>query len=83
VNYDCRDRPEQRGADYHRRQPELQRQNAEGQQVERDRLDLKVRVNDVGDPQDDDCADDEFRVLCKCGHRGRSSWDCDEQKLGG
>jgi hypothetical protein len=73
VNYDGRERAEYHGADYHGGEPELQRQDVEGQQVERDHVDLKICVDDVGRPQDHDCADDEFRVLGKCGHRGRSS----------
>jgi hypothetical protein len=52
----------------------LQFQDVEGQQVEGDHLELEVCVNDVCYPQDHKRADDEFRVLGKCGHRGRSSW---------
>jgi len=73
VNHDCRDCAENRGADYHRRELELQFQDVEGQQVEGDHVGLKICVNDVRHPQDHDCADDEFRVLGKCGHRERSS----------
>jgi hypothetical protein len=73
MNHDCRDGAENRGADYHRRESELKFQHVERQQVERDHVDLEVCVNDVRHPQDHDCADDEFRVLKECGHRGRSS----------
>jgi hypothetical protein len=77
MNDDGGDRAENRGADYHGREPELQFQDVEGQQVERDHVDLKIGVDDVGHPQDHDCADDEFRVLHKCGHCGRPSWRCE------
>jgi hypothetical protein len=73
LNHDRRDRPEDRRADYHRRESELQFQDVEGQQVERHHVDLEIRVNDVRHPQDHDRADDEFRVLDECGHRERSS----------
>jgi hypothetical protein len=73
LNHHGRNRAEDRGADYHSREPELQFQNVEGQQVEGDHLDLKVCVNDVCHPQDHERADDELWVLGKCGHRGRSS----------
>jgi hypothetical protein len=81
VNYERRDGAENRGADYYRREPELQLQDVEGEQVKRDHVDLEVCVNDVRHPQDHDCADDEFRVLGKCGHRGRSSCGGDEKSL--
>jgi len=73
MNHHRRDGPENRGADYHRREPDLEFQYVERQQVKRDHLHLKVCVNDERHPQDHDRADDEFRVLGKCGHRGRSS----------
>jgi hypothetical protein len=69
LNHDRRDDPEYRGADQHRREPDLEFQYVERQQVKRDHLDLKVCVNDVRHPQDHDRADDEFRILKKCGHR--------------
>jgi hypothetical protein len=69
MNHDRRDGAENRSTDYHCREPELEFQYVERQQVKRDHLDLKVCVNDVRHPQDYDRADDEFRVLGKCGHR--------------
>jgi hypothetical protein len=50
MNHDHRDGAENRGADYHRREPELEFQYVERQQVKRDHLDLKVCVNDVRHP---------------------------------
>jgi hypothetical protein len=73
MNHDGRDRAENRGADYHRREPELEFQDVEREQVKRDHVDLKVCVDDVCHPQDHERADDNFRVLGKCGHRERSS----------
>jgi hypothetical protein len=73
MNHDRRDRAENRGADYHRREPKLEFQYVERQQIKRDHLDLKVCVNDVRHPQDHDRADDEFWALNECRHRGRSS----------
>jgi len=69
MNHDRRDGAENCSADNNRRKPELEFQYVERQQVKRDHLDLKVCVNDVRHPQDHDRADDEFRVLGKCGHR--------------
>jgi hypothetical protein len=73
LNDEGRGDSENRGADYHGREPELQFQDVEGQQVEGDHLDLEVCVDYVRHPQDHDHADDDFRVLGKCGHRERSS----------
>jgi hypothetical protein len=47
--------------------------HAEGEKVEIDELWLEVRVDDVCDPQHHYRADDDFRILGKCGHRERSS----------
>jgi hypothetical protein len=73
LNHQRRNGAEDRRADYHRREPELEFEDVEGQQVERDHVDLKICVDDVEDPHHHDGAYDEFRVLDECRHRGRSS----------
>jgi hypothetical protein len=47
MNHDRRNGAENRGADYYCRESELQFQDVEGQQVERDHIDLEVCVKDV------------------------------------
>jgi hypothetical protein len=70
VNHDRHDRPEERGADDDGGNSEVERRR-EWQQLYLDGFELKALINDVGHPQDQDRTDDEFRVLGKCGHRGR------------
>jgi hypothetical protein len=72
VNHDGHDRPEDRGTDDDGGNPEVERRR-EWQQLYFDGFELEALINDVGYPQDQDGADDEFRVLGKCGHRGESS----------
>jgi hypothetical protein len=69
LNHQGRGGAENRRADYHRRELQLKFEDAERQQIEGDHVDLEVRVDDVYHPQDHQRADDELRVLDKCGHR--------------
>jgi hypothetical protein len=76
-------RAEHGGGDYYRREPELQL-GKERHQKDINRIELKVRGNDVDYPKRDYHARDELGILQECRQvcmppvmdRGRFDWSC-------